>query len=181
MSVEGYIGLPGSGKTYSMVHRAYYRRRKNPALRVWANFHISLPGGPVELLRKLPEDLRNVRDGLVLLDELNIVMPGRLWNKVPAEMMYKFNQTRKSRLDLYYSAQVFDMVDKAAREVTNETWEMSNWANLGFFWYRRYILGNHKYPNGRGLIMFEDAVIRSYDTMEFIDVPEYAIGKPGDS
>lgn len=179
MSVEGYIGLPGSGKTYAMVHRAYYRRRRDPELRIWANFDIQLPGRPVELLRRLPDDLKAVRNGLVLLDELNIVMPGRLWNKIPGEMLYKFNQTRKARLDMYYSAQVFDMVDKVAREVTNETWEMSNWANLGFFWYRRYVLGSHKHPNGRGFIVFEKEVARCYDTMQVVDIPEYAVGRAG--
>jgi len=175
LPVHGLLGPHGSGKTYTLVREAYRRRRRWPDYPVYANFHVDLPGdGPVHLLKKWPDDLMQARQGLVLIDEINLVMPSRLWDKVPGEILYVLAQARKFKLDLWWTAQYLSRVDKAAREVTSEVWKMINVRALGFFLYRSYFGENLDRPFLGGLIYVDPRVQACYDTLEIIDLPGYA-------
>jgi len=113
--VEGFTGLPGSGKTYWLTKIALDRLKKGQ--KVYANFHID----GVVYYQNLTEVL-NVRKGLILVDEINLVCPSRWWNKFPPELAYFWSQTRKFGLDIFWTAQHIDRVDKIIREISNYVW-----------------------------------------------------------
>lgn len=196
--VRGFIGLMGSGKTYAAVHYAFHARKANPHLVVASNIRsLHLPGGECVYIKSMPGDMINLiqqmlemrealrKQGLpdrevrrrcallILLDEVNVIMPSRLWDQVPTELLYWLMQTRKLWCDVLYTAQVFDGCDKIVREITAETMEMSSWVNFGFFWYKRYALGMHSKPKGSGVVWARDAVFGAYDTTEMISIPDF--------
>jgi hypothetical protein len=115
--VEGFTGMPGSGKTYWVVKLALDRLKRGDT--VYANFKIDHPN--VKRFHKLQE-LFEVRKGVIIVDEINLVCPSRWWNKFPPELAYFWSQTRKFGLDIYWTAQHYDRVDKIVKEITNFIW-----------------------------------------------------------
>lgn len=124
--VEGFTGLAGSGKTYYLSKIGLDAIKKGRP--VYANF--TLKGA--NKFRQLQETF-NVRSGVILVDEINLVCPSRWWSKFPPELAYYWSQTRKMKLDIYYTAQSLERVDKIIREISNFAWYMRKFP---FGWYR---------------------------------------------
>lgn len=123
--VEGFVGLPGSGKTYLLAKKGIDDLAKGKE--VYANF--SLKGA--KRFTSLTEVIAIIKTKLlakekinitILIDEINLSFPSRMWNKVPGWILYFFSQTRKFGLDIYYTAQALARVDKVIREITNFVW-----------------------------------------------------------
>jgi hypothetical protein len=141
--VTAYVGMPGSGKTYSLAWqglRAMARGR-----RVISNAGFDLVGSEVmgtfdefASLRVLCEDRDHVRDEwprepvcpagkrwvpiTIVWDELPLYFNARKWAEFPDAMMYRFTQVRKDGLELYYSAIHEGMIDVNIRRVTFWFW-----------------------------------------------------------
>lgn len=138
--IEGYVGLPGAGKTYAMVRRMIGVARAKKDVRIASNMGLDverlrgLTGwrGEYQELRDWP-DLVEIRRSLVLIDELNLWMPSRVWNKLPAQLLWSWAQVRKSRLTIWWTAQAAARVDKVVRELTFSTGHMASFVRLGFF------------------------------------------------
>ncbi|MDD3054152.1 MAG: zonular occludens toxin domain-containing protein, partial [Endomicrobiaceae bacterium] len=123
--VEGFIGLPGAGKTYLLAKKGL----EDIALgkEVYANF--SLEGAKrftnlkqiVDLIKEKVKNKEPVNMTL-LIDEINLSFPSRMWTKVPPWVLYFFSQSRKFGLDIYYTSQALARVDKVIREITNFVW-----------------------------------------------------------
>jgi len=129
--VEGFTGLPGSGKTYFLSRLGLEALKKKR--QVFSNFKLS----GAERFLKL-EEVFNVRKGVILVDEINLVCPSRFWNKFPPELAYFWSQTRKMELDIYWSAQHIDRVDKIIREISNWVWWLRKFP-FGLYRARRYL------------------------------------------
>ncbi len=165
MTVEGYCGLFGSGKTLAMVMHAYKARQRNPDLPVMTNLGIlNLPGAPVQFLQQArsqeqmfamlnefrccdgfgPEgDLEhretcNGRGALLLLDEVGVYLPARAWAKMPGELVWKWQQLRKDGIDLLWTTIRPNNVVKDLRDITSETHWCTSWRRFGFFTLRHY-------------------------------------------
>jgi hypothetical protein len=123
--VEGFIGLPGSGKTYLLSRKGLEDLKAGKE--VYANF--SLKGAKrftklsqvIEIIKRklLAKEKINMT---ILIDEINLSFPSRMWNKVPGWVLYFFSQTRKFGLDIYYTSQALARVDKVIREISNFVW-----------------------------------------------------------
>jgi len=124
--VQGYTGLPGSGKTYLLAKRASEAMKKKRP--VYANFGLAGAKHYAKL-----NDVFEVRKGVILVDEINLVCPSRFWNKFPPELAYFWSQTRKMELDIFWTAQHIDRVDKIIREISNYVW-----------WCRQFPFGIHR-------------------------------------
>jgi len=134
ISVEGFIGLPGAGKTYALAQRGL--REIQRGRRVYSNFGLrgSLPLDVWDHANvgntKDPgpscdcgECFVSISDACVLLDEINLWAPSRLWNALPIGLLHRWAQVRKYRTTILWSAQHEDRVDKVIREVTGWIWE----------------------------------------------------------
>jgi len=175
--VEGYLGLPGAGKTYSMVHEVVHRRKRNPHLRVYSNMWLDLPGDGDFIQLQDWEELLDARDGLVLLDEINLWMPSRAWAKLPGPLLWKWAQVRKSGLDVIWTAQHQARVDKLVRELTWMVYQMFSWRRLGFFAGKAYLGEIRPELFASWLFVpFDMGIARRYDTLEEVTLPDYLAG-----
>ena len=175
--VEGYLGLPGSGKSFTMVRAAYKARKRRPHLRVYSNMYVDLPGDGEFIKLESWEQLLDAHDGLVLLDEINLWMPSRAWAKLPGPLLWKWAQVRKSGLDILWTAQHQARVDKLVRELTFMLYQMFTWRKLGFFVGKAYIGEVKKEFFASWLFVpFDISIARRYDTYEEVSLPEYLRG-----
>lgn len=113
--VVGYTGLPGSGKTFQATARAV------EALKAGRKVYSNYPIHGAFLYEDLSQVLA-VRDGVIIVDEINLVCPSRWFNKLPPKLAYFWSQTRKFGLDIYWTAQHIDRVEKIVREISNWVW-----------------------------------------------------------
>lgn len=117
--VELYIGLPGKGKTISIVERLERLRVRHPGIRIGTNFNWVGQDFPVNSWREVV-DFTNGEKGVVFaLDEIQLTFNTRDWSSFPAEMVTLLTQNRKERKLILASAQSFDRVDKVFRELCN--------------------------------------------------------------
>lgn len=167
--VEGFTGLPGSGKTYYLAKLGLEAIKQGRI--VYANFKLEGANYFSNL-----KDVFQIRKGVILVDEINLSCASRFWNKFPPELAYFWSQTRKMELDIYWSAQHIDRVDKIVREISNFAWTMKK-LPFGFFIAREF-LPEHITKEKR--ICFDTRFFRlkkkiysKYNTYELISLPDY--------
>lgn len=167
--ITAYVGLPGTGKTYGLVLEAIRNIKRSD---VYANFDINIDG--VKRIYGF-SDLLKVRQGVVLLDELNLWFPSRLWDKIPPEVLSLWAQSRKRGIDVYYSTQHLDRVDKVIREVTNYVvrCNLISIFSLQFFIYSTFQPEDWDKKDRRALsrkiVKFSEKIASLYDTYQIID------------
>ena len=106
-SITGFLG---TGKTLFMVERAYLANLDERD--VFANFHIDLPNA--HLIR--PDDLEDIRNGVLLLDEGYLWMDSRLsGSKMNRSVSYEIFKARKKKLDIWITTQLHSAIDKRFR------------------------------------------------------------------
>lgn len=191
--IEGYIGVPGAGKTLSMTVRAYKTRRWYDE--IVTNYGVAF-GTDTPIVRfRSAEDLLSILgtalgssteagDGkrrLVLIDEVHLIFDARAWSKVPMEFLRILAQPRKARLDMLYTAQHESQVEKRLRVVTNYLWLCESWgkdfnprSDTPFvFWATCYESFSFRQRNikhyGRRFYRFRRRWGALYDTMEVLD------------
>lgn len=115
--IEGYFGLPGSGKTYYAVKEA--KKRIAHGEKVYANFHIE----GAKYFKDFDEFLE-MQECTVIIDEAGIWLNARKWGSISEEILYRFMESRKYKFDLLYTAQNPEMVEITLRRITNYMWYM---------------------------------------------------------
>jgi hypothetical protein len=178
--IVAYTGLTGTCKTYSMTRDAqiYFKRKRN----VYANF--PLKGA---WLYKSLADVVDVRDGLIIFDELNMEAPAWQPWSLPAEYLQLWSQHRKSGVDFWWSAQSFHSVNANVRALTGALWEFETWlqprydGSLLLPIYRGYKLDpvgverglRHPKCLARKWIWAHRGVFKLYDSYARVEVAEY--------
>lgn len=148
--IVGRVGLIGNGKTYLHARDALATAKRRRAVflsNIWtrgsvpAAAYLGDPGGVdrVQLavgddgfdlaeLEELLDAARGAGRGAVLfIDEVGVLMPARFWQKFPVALMYRFSQSRKLRLDVYYTAQDIEDVDSFLRRKTQWVYRVRAW------------------------------------------------------
>jgi len=113
-----FVGLPGTGKTISMVEYLLHLRYAYPGIKIYTNFGFALEDGAIENL----DDFKNINDenGVVFaVDEVQLSFQARKFTTFPGEMIYVLTQNRKFRKHFVCTAQLFEHVDKTFRDLTN--------------------------------------------------------------
>jgi len=178
MSIEGMFGIPGSGKSYYMVKKMVGYLRWNKDKDLYCNMDIDqarlreLTGwrGKYYQIDSL-EDFVIAQNGLVILDEINLWAPSRMWAKIPQAVIWKWAQVRKSGLDIYFTSQSPKRVDSVVRELVFYSYYMSSFVGLKFFFYECW-LGIRSEKKSIGIVPFSKKVASVYDTKGFITVPD---------
>lgn len=162
--IRAYVGKLGAGKTYAMVADA--RREFLARLcQVYTDMRsLRFPEQQFLAIDRL-EDLRDVRSGLILLDEAQIGLSSRFWQKVPADVLHALAQLRKNGLDLYYTTQDLSRVDNQLRQITNEVVTCHRFR--GFF-IRQHRNEGQKRGGGISLSRFDPKIGELYDTLEVL-------------
>lgn len=170
--IEGYIGLPGSGKTYTIVDRVLREANDRP---VFSNFHIAHENVTVYK----PDDVLDLPPGLIVMDEAHLYMPARGSLQLPMSWLALFSQTRKRGWDLLWSTQHENRVDRVLRDVTNWLWlcEARKWpwddrGTVRAFVAKCYSPEGFRRPDGYQYPVtrfFRQRVADAYDTFEQIE------------
>jgi hypothetical protein len=122
-----------------MTYYAYHKMIDG--WQVWSNFPIKFKyRGRVyeahhftsesELIRAFYD----MKHGLVLFDEAGTMFPTEEWKRLPMWVKAKFRESRKDRIDIYYSAQDLRDVVNSLRRLTDETCYCVKVPLWGIFW-----------------------------------------------
>lgn len=163
--IKGFFGLPGQGKTYSMVHDIL---KEAQGRTVFSNFHLEVPTAKKVIYLQRPQELINCENGIVLIDEAGLWMPSFIWKLIPVEVIWQLAQVRKCSLDLWYSAQNPARVVKVLREITYESCYMVSWFKKFFVMTVQSGIADGKIVTR--FIPFKKSVGDRYDTMEKVSV-----------
>jgi Zonular occludens toxin (Zot) len=140
------------------------------------------------LVRRLWQ-LKLADQGAVLaLDEMGVLFNSREWQKFPADLGYLVAQGRRLRVDLLFTAQFMDQVDKTIRELTEVAHKVRAWPSptiLGretgrrpwLMWtstYRPAQVDQVEKRLGRQWRLYRRRRERDYDTDEFVLPPRFA-------
>lgn len=176
--IEGYIGRPGAGKTYSLTRRLL--RIADQGRPVYANYHIAHENvtffDPLQLMDLPP--------GVIALDEAHLYFPARGALKLPMSWLTLMSQTRKRGWDIFYTTQHENRLDRVVRDITNVMWLSRAYS----FGPEPWLFSAHGYEPeyfrkpkrvvARWFGRFDPKVAAAYDTYE--SVTEAAHLKSGD-
>jgi hypothetical protein len=187
--IEGYIGIPGAGKTLSMTVRAF--KHRNQYAEIITNYSLDFPECKAKIVRFTDADellgmlstcldAADEKKRLVLLDEVHLIFDARMWANVPPEFLRILAQPRKAGLDMYYTAQHESQVEKRLRTVTNWLWLCRSWGkDFNFvndtpivFWAKCFDAFEFRNPRARDygsrVYRFKKKWGHLYDTLEVL-------------
>jgi len=106
--ISCYVGLPGSGKTLSLVNELIERRKQFPKCKIYTNFGFVDQDGVLENWQQLI-DLENGQDGIIFgIDEVHTLFNRNDWRDIPLGILLVFSQNRKFAKEFICTAQAFD-------------------------------------------------------------------------
>ncbi|HEY0186220.1 MAG TPA: zonular occludens toxin domain-containing protein [Cellulomonas sp.] len=172
--IEGYIGRPGSGKSYTLTERAIRLARRGR--QVFANYPINAPN----CWTFAPEQLLDLPPGVIVIDEAHLWFPARMSLKLPPSWLAMLSQTRKNGWDLLWCAQHESRVDRVIRDITSWQWLCTAWLSRDDHpWFFRAVSYEPEFfrrPDKRYTTVwrrFDPAVAGSYDTFERIATAQH--------
>lgn len=174
--IEAYVGIPGSGKSYMLVHRGLHSLAKGRPL--WANFgfirenvyywlrirgkldhrEAVLRADSIHEIHDYNE-LLNVHDGLLLFDEAHMWLPSRQFDLIPVEVIAFWSQHRKTGVDVLLATQRYGSVDAIVRDLVAFVY----WARPAPFWLR---VLTFPWTRGRKLLRYTAIMDESIGTMQ---------------
>lgn len=115
--IEGFIGRPGSGKSYFLTQKAL--READRDRLVFTNWGVTHPN----VYFFTPDQLLDLPPGLVMIDEAHLWFPARGSLKLPMSWLGGMSQTRKKGWDLIWATQHENRVDAVVKDVTAWFWK----------------------------------------------------------
>lgn len=119
--IEGYIGRPGSGKSYTLTARAIELAKRGRT--VFSNYPINFEN----CYTFVPEQLLDLPPGVIVIDEAHLWFPARMSLKLPPSWLAMLSQTRKNGWDLLWCAQHEARIDRVIRDISSWQWLCTAW------------------------------------------------------
>lgn len=115
-----YCGMFGSGKTLSLVRRAYSLAKRYPDLTIYTNIQLFNFPNPQRIykLENYRQMITAPPNTLFIIDEISSLFNSRKWADFPFVLLSQLLQVRKNRKMIIATAQRFSHVDKLLRDVT---------------------------------------------------------------
>lgn len=168
MSITMHTGRPGTGKTYCLTRNALKYLKQGE--KVFSNYKINLDH-PNLFFWKYPQDILNIREGIILMDEAHVYFNSRKWKDLPEDFLRLLAQHRKKGLHIEGTVQHVNRLDVVMRELI-DFWY--TYQNLPFFFVRwEFDLDQDKqkkYPLSRRYILKRKKIYEVYDTLETIEI-----------
>lgn len=130
--IRMYVGLPGSGKTISMVEYLIWCKLTYPGIKIYTNFGFLFEDAPIENIKDLLT-LQNDKGIIFAVDEVQLSFQSRQYNAFPPEMIFLLTQNRKFKKHFVCTAQLFEHVDKVFRDLTNEVIDCHGYFDRVFY------------------------------------------------
>lgn len=169
--VTAFVGLPGSGKTYSLA--AVGARAMDRDIPVYCNAGFDLVGA--RPFASFDEFLGIPSGSVVLWDELPLYVNARKWQEFPDGLLYRLTQVRKDSIRLYYSAIHEMMIDTNVRRITFNMW-LCRSITYRFFtrslhWPDELRRANAR-ARGREFVWVRKSIASLYDSWGKVAAPE---------
>lgn len=118
--IKAYFGVPGCGKSTTLVKE--YRKNRKKYKHIYT-INIDIKG----CKRITKEDLESYKfkDSLILWDEITMDADNREFKNFSKDLRDFFILHRHLGCDIIYATQNFENVDKKVRDLTSELWYMS--------------------------------------------------------
>lgn len=177
-----FVGLPGEGKTLSMVAHMERALRDRPDLVIATNFgYIREEFSIVHWLDivKVSDFARKQnRPCIIAIDEIHITFDSSDWRSFPAELLAMLSFNRKFRVQFLCSSQIYERIPKKVRDIGNYTVICKNiWGADRLF--RNYYFDKDDYEatfDGKKKkakfireYVADDDLYRLYDTLQHVD------------
>lgn len=132
-----FVGLPGSGKTLSMVEYLERAKLLYPDVKIYTNFGYEKENGLLNDWKQLI-DIENGSDGVIFaLDEVQDIFGRKGWAKMPDSILSVFAQNRKLAKQFICTSQSFSNVLVDLRRISNFIIECKTWAGR-WVWQRAF-------------------------------------------
>ena len=118
--IKGYFGVPGCGKSTTLVKEYRNNRRKYKNI---YSVNIEIKG--VKQITKEDFEKYKFPDSLILWDEITLDYDNREFKKFTNEAKEAWLLHRHFGTDIIYATQNYENVDKKIRDLTLELWYMS--------------------------------------------------------
>lgn len=145
--ILAYTGKTGSMKTFQMIKDAYkqWKRGRN----IYSNTKLEFESQPLPLLDRAfklvgvePKrgnikyfetinEIIDIKDGLILFDEAQVLFNARQWESLPEEFQYKLQQHRKHQIDLICTTQNMGTIDISYRRLVHQWIHCENMFQIG--------------------------------------------------
>lgn len=182
--VYQFVGLPGEGKTLSMVaHMERFSRkigRKN--LYIATNFFYRGEDMQIvhwtDIIKAATHAKEHGLKCIVALDEIHILWDSGDWKSFPAEMLSLLSFDRKLQLQFLCSSQIYDRIPKKIRDIGNYTVICKNWWSLDRYFINYYFdktdyedkfAGKKKLCDAIVTYVASDDLYAKYDTLKQIE------------
>ncbi len=169
--IEGYIGRPGSGKSYTLTARVLEEANKGRT--VFTNYDVVHEN----VWRFREDQLLDLPPGVIVIDEAHLWFPARGALNLPPSWLAMMSQTRKSGWDLLWCAQHETRVDRVIRDVSSWMYLCSAWLKKDnhpwFFKTESYEPEYFRNPRHKQITrwrMFDPKIAAAYDTYERLTV-----------
>lgn len=117
--IKGYFGVPGCGKSTTLVKEYRKNRRKYKHI-----YTVNLEIKGVEQITKEDFEKYKFPDSLILWDEITIDYDNRAFKSFSKEAKEAWLLHRHFGTDIIYATQNYENVDKKIRDLTLELWYM---------------------------------------------------------
>lgn len=180
-----FIGLPGEGKTISMVAHIERAMENNPDLLVATNFHYRRQHGAInhwmDIVTFVLDANKQHRPVLVAIDEIQNTFDSTEWQRFPKALYSLLSFNRKLNFQFLCSAQIYERIPGKIRQLANYTvicknvWRMDRYFINYYFEKNNYETSfSGKRSNAEFIREFiaDDALYNSYDTFEQVKTIE---------
>lgn len=167
-----YTGLPGQGKTLSLVDKLFQLKHEFPEARIYTNFGFIWEDGPLTSLDDLISITNGKKGVIFALDEIQNIFNNREWQKFPPQIMHLITQNRKHAKQIICTAQNFNTMDKAFRQLCHYIIECRNFRNRWIF-QRAFLPDDYREKDGefkprrrawRHSFIASNSIYEAYDT-----------------
>jgi len=122
------LGLPGSGKTLDQTEKDVLFHLLNGE-EVWSCYWINWNGDNLHYFSEF-EEVENLRNVVVVFDEIGQILPAREWEKEGLRVQLFFQLHRHRHVDIIGNTQDVSLVAKTVGIVAN-SWILCEKANIG--------------------------------------------------
>lgn len=174
-----FVGLPGEGKTISMVAHINRALDNNPDLIVATNFHYCRESASIghwmDIIKVALDAHKQDRPSLIAIDEIQNTFDASEWRSFPPALYSLLSFNRKLNMQFLCSAQIYERIPAKIRQLANYTVICKNVWKADRYFINYYFEKNNYESNFAGKrkkaefireFIADDALYASYDTFE---------------
>lgn len=182
MGIYQFVGLPGQGKTLSMVAHMERARQNHPDIIIGTNFNYKYQYMSIDHWTDIIKISSIAREKnlpcIIAMDEIHVTFDASDWQSFPAELLALLSFNRKFQLQFICSSQIYERIPRKIRDIANYTVICKNvWDMDRYFINYYYEKSNYesKFSGSRAKAEFivdfvaSDELYDCYNTLEQVD------------